>query len=133
MKKILIENTIKNVVILLFLLILYSPLLALFKKIDSRHYDSLLITTSLLIMAVLFADYAFTYAHTKMKNIFNRYLSHVLTFIIMLCTGLMLESVVIIVNLKTGFNVWVITFVSFAFYISLIMYDFWDILRSEAE
>ena len=133
MKKILIENTIKNIIILILLFILYKPAQDLFKNIGSEHYGNLLITTSLLIMAVLFADYAFTYAHTKMNNFFDRYLSHGITFIIMLCTGLMLESVVILVNLETSINVWVITFVSVAFYISLIMFDYWDILRSKIE
>jgi len=133
MKKVLIENTIKNIIILILLFILYKPALNLFKNIGSEHYGNLLITTSLLIMAVLFADYAFTYAHTRMKNSFDRYFSHGITFIIMLCTGLMLESVVVLVNLETSINVWIITFVSVAFYISLIMFDYWDILRSKIE
>lgn len=93
MKKILLENTIKNTLILILLLILYKPVQDLFTNIGSEHYGNLLVTTSLLIMAVLFADYAFTYAHTKMKSSIDRYFSHSITFIIMLCTGLMLESV----------------------------------------
>ena len=133
MKKILIENIVKNTVILILLLVFYQPLLNLFKSINSEHYGSLLITASLLIMAVLFADYAFTYEHTKMKSFFNRFISYGTTFLTILCTGLMLESVVILVNLETGLNVWVITFVAVAFYISLVMYDFWDLLRSRLE
>lgn len=131
MKRILIENTIKNILIFIVLLILYQPARNLFMNISSEHYGNLLVTVSLLIMAVLFADYAFTYAHTKMNSIIDRYFSHGITFTIMLCTGLMLESVIILVNLETGVNVWVITFVSVAFYLSLVMYDYWDILRSK--
>lgn len=133
MKKILLENTIKNTLILILLLILYKPMQDLFTNIGSEHYGNLLVTTSLLIMAVLFADYAFTYAHTKMKSPIDRYFSHSITFIIMLCTGLMLESVMILINLETGVNVWIITFVSAAFFLSLIMYDYWDILRAKSE
>lgn len=131
MKKLLIENTIKNILLLALLIGSYGRLLKLFKNIDPEHYDSLLMTITLLIMAVLFADYAFTYAHTRIKNLLDRYLSHVITFMIMLCTGLLLESVVMIVNLKTNLNVWLITFVSITFYASLVLYDYWDILRSE--
>jgi len=132
MKKVLIENTIKNLILIVLLFALYSPIVELFKGINYKHYDSLLTTTTLLIMAALFADYAFTYAHTRIKNSIDRYFSHAISFIIMLCTGLMLESVIIIVNLKVSTGVWVITFVSIAFYISLVMYDYWDMLRSKS-
>lgn len=108
-------------------------MLDLFKNISSEHYSDLLIVTSLLIMAVLFADYAFTYEHTRMESFWDRYLSHSVTFIVLLCTGLMLESVVILINLETNTNVWIITFIAVAFYISLAMYDYWDILRYKAK
>jgi len=133
MRKILIENTVKNLIILILLFILYRPMLDLFKNISSEHYSDLLIVTSLLIMAVLFADYAFTYEHTRMESFWDRYLSHSVTFIVLLCTGLMLESVVILINLETNTNVWIITFIAVAFYISLAMYDYWDILRYKAK
>lgn len=133
MGKILIENTAKNILILILLYAFYQPIVELYSKIDATHYDSLLTTVTLLIMAALFADYAFTYGHSKMESTINRWLSHIITFLIMLCTGVMLESVVILLRLKTGMDIWVMTFVSIAFYISLVLYDYWDIWTTKKD
>ena len=130
MKKIIIENTIKNIIITLILIFLYQPMFDLFSNIDQTHYPNLLTTFTLLIMAVLFADYAFTYKDTNLQNHKLRIISYAITFIIMLCTGILLELVVILVNLELGFHLYIISIVSILFYISLVLYDYWDLLRN---
>lgn len=130
MKKFILENFIKNILITAVLVAAYPLQVVTFKAIDRQYYDSLLLAASILIVAALFAVYTYSYAHSDLKVFWQRYLGHVITALITLCTGLLLEAVVIIINLIIGFHLWVFDVVAPLFYASLIMYDFWDLFRN---
>jgi hypothetical protein len=132
-KRFLIENTIKNTILIVFLTVFYFILENSFSKIDSIHYDSVLMVVTIIIMASLFADYAFSYTGLNIKSKIQRDFEHLITFIIMFITGLCLEVVVIVMNFKIGGNHWFFPMISILFYISLVLYDFWDLLRYHSQ
>lgn len=131
MKKYIIENTFKNIIILILLTISYHPIQNSLRDINSENYGNILIACSILVTAVLFADYTFTYMHANLSNCTQRYLGHLTTFIAILSTGFLLESITCIFNLMTGKNLWIINGMSIMFFVSLIMYDFWDLLQNK--
>jgi len=122
------ENVVKNVLAIVILVFAYSSLQALFATVPADSYESIILATSILILAFLFADYAFEYHGKDIKNWRIRMLGHTQTFLTALGTGLSLEVVVIVLHLKMGVTTLFFPFIAIIFYASLVMYDFWDLL-----
>lgn len=126
-QKILIENIIKNVILVILLILFYFPLKKFLVQLNMEDYDSILIVSTLLIMAFLFADYAFTYKFANLKNSPERFLAHLTTGIIMFGTGALLECTVVSLNLQIANNFFLLELIIVLFYISLVLYDFFDL------
>lgn len=124
-----IENLIKNLIIIFLLLILYLPFKNFFQQFPIDSYSNILTVTAILIAAAVFADYAFSYVDKFVNKKAIRFFGHAITFIIMFCTGILLEVTVIIINLEFNDFVWPLTLVAILYYLSLVLYDFWDFLK----
>lgn len=128
-KGIFIENLIKNLILIILFIFLFNPLKEVFISLPKENYDNILTVTTLLIMAALFADYAFSYVTKDITKGSIRYFGHLITLLILFCTGVLLEVTVIVVNLENNKFVWPITLIAVVFYFSLILFDFWDLLK----
>lgn len=124
------ENAIKNLIIIVCLIIFYFPLHDFLSTLPLGSYDSITLVSTLLIMSFLFADYAFTYSASNLANTLERYLDHTITAIIIFGTGALLEISIMSLNLRlqTGFKL--LELPAFLFYVSLVLYDFWDLNRA---
>ena len=127
-KDYLLENAAKNILIILLLALAYAPIQSFFLTVNPGAYDSILFVVSILILAFLFADYAFDYPPAKLKNKCLRYLGHAETFLIMLGTGLLLEATLIVLELRLGVVPTFFQLIAALFYVSLVLYDFWDLM-----
>ena|SRR3989344_6362787 len=129
-KKFFWENVIKNLLIVTGLIIFYFPLRDFLLQLHPEGYDSITLVGTVLIMSFLFADFAFTYSASNLKNTWERMLDHTITAIIMFGTGALLEISILSLNFRLGTNFSLLEFLGFLFYSSLVLYDFWDLNRA---
>ncbi|MEK9181180.1 MAG: hypothetical protein AAB871_03025 [Patescibacteria group bacterium] len=129
-QKIIKENIVKNLIIALALVLSYFPIKSFLGSLQIVDYSMVGVISSLLIMAFLFADYAFTYTSSNLGSKWERMLYHSITTIIMYGTGALLEISILAINLGIQKNFVFLGFIAFLFYISLVLYDFWDLNRA---
>ena len=125
------ENLIKNVTALIVAIIFYPFLSASFSQIRAGQMNDILLTISLLLVTVCFGNFAFTYEKSRMQTWQGKYISHCATFIFLLLTALLLESLTLAFKTVYPSLYGFILICSVLLYIGVVLYDFWDYLRSE--
>jgi hypothetical protein len=123
------ENLIKNFLIIVLVFLFYNNLRIGLKTIDSNQISDFLLVTSMLLVTVCFANFAFSYEFTKIKSLGMRLLSHISTFIFMLLIALLLESLVISIGIVYPSLFAIILTFSLLLYLGIALYDFWDFFR----
>ena len=135
MKKALLENIIKNIVILLLLVPAHFHIQSVFSPgifLDKSVLGSILVAVSILSVTACFGNFAFTYERVKQKEAFSRLFAHLTTGLLMLLIGLSLEMTSAIMGLLMG--KFIIFDASLAvLYIASVLYDFWDLKRSDLD
>ena len=100
-------------------------------QIQIDQANNFLLTISMLLVTVCFANFAFTYEKSTLKSVAGRLLSHFAVGIFMLLLALFLESIVITMSFIYPSFYFMISFFAILLYIGVVLYDFWDILRAE--
>lgn len=135
MKKALIENIIKNIVILLLLVPAYLHIQSIFSPsafFDKSVLGSVLVAVSILSVTACFGNFAFTYELVKQKETASRLLAHLTTGLLMLLIGLSLEMTSAIMGILMG--KFLVFDASLAvLYLASVLYDFWDLKRADLE
>ncbi|MFH1590583.1 MAG: hypothetical protein ABIC95_01510 [archaeon] len=121
-------NTVKNVFILLIAFLYYPVLKRSLESVGVSNVNDLLLIISILLVTVCFANFAFSYQYTK-KNPGIILLSHLVTFVFMLLTLLLLEVMVISVSTVYPGLQGIVTVFSVLLYLGIILYDAWDYVR----
>ncbi|MDP2932687.1 MAG: hypothetical protein Q8N81_00980 [bacterium] len=129
-QKVLLENAIKHAFIVLVLLAIYPAVHGFLSTLRPQDYDIVTIASSLLIMAYLFADYAFTYSVTNLKMVGERFLDHLITSFIIFGTGGLLMISVVSLEMAVQKDFAFFRMLALIFYASLALYDFWDLNRA---
>lgn len=130
MQKILIrENLTKNVILITCLVLLFFPIQGILLDIDPSNIDSVLLFASLVFVAALFANFAFTYEFSDVENKYERLLGHATTFFVMLAIGLLLQVAVLVISIKVPKATFLFASISIIIYLASVLYDFWDIFR----
>jgi hypothetical protein len=125
------ENLIKNIIIIIGALLFYPVITNAILKIQTEQISNFLLVISMLLVTVCFANFAFTYEKSKLRNSKIRFLSHGATLIFMLLIALFLESIAVAVKVAfPSFHILNIIF-SILLYVGVILYDFWDLLKFE--
>ena len=124
------ENIVKNIFILFFSVIFYFPLLQVLKQIQPFQLNDFLLILSILIVAICFANFTFTYEKSNILLLSQRMFSHFVTFMFMLLLALMLETLVISIGFVYPQLYSIIFVFSALLYLSVALYDFWDILKA---
>lgn len=129
MNKIFLHNIIKNVIVITILLVSWSSLHAFLIKIDDTTAGDVLVAVSILAVAACFGCYAFIYEKTADKQLWF-ILSHVTTGLLTLAVGWSLQMTAILIeNLVGPFAFF--RYMLFVIYLSLVLFDFWDLKRIE--
>lgn len=128
-RRVFIENAVKNILVALCLAVFYFHSKSFLIQTPSQDYDSIILLSSLLIVAFLFADFSFTYELSGLKSFGERMLGHTLTAIIIFGTGALLEIALTTLNLQIKREFLLLDLLGLLFYISLVLYDFWDLER----
>lgn len=123
------ENFIKNIAIIVIVIITYSTLKTSLFEVDESKIGNFLLAISILLVTVSFANFAFSYEYSDLKNTYVRMLAHAATFSFMLLTALLLE--VFIISIKLVYpSLFIMTAVlTIILYVGIALYDFWDLLR----
>ncbi|NQV08880.1 hypothetical protein HQ529_03450 [Candidatus Woesearchaeota archaeon] len=132
MHKILKENLIKNI----FLIILFSLLYRVIQNFlinsslvsDKASAGSIIVVTSIIAVTACFGNFAFTYEKINVKNSFQRYLAHFTTGLFMLVIGITLIFTSLLTTMIMGHFI-LINITLLLLYLACVGYDFWDVYR----
>ncbi|MEK7171528.1 MAG: hypothetical protein AAB739_01335 [Patescibacteria group bacterium] len=131
MNSLIKKHLIKNVLIVFITIIFYPVISRSLNQIKIEQMNDFLLILSILLMISSFANFAFTYEKSKLKTKSGSILSYYSTFVFMLLTALLLESMVLAVKVVyPSFYVMIFEF-AILLYIGIILYDFWDLFRAE--
>lgn len=125
------ENIVKNILILIFALILYPTILQETNNLVGNQIGDFLLLLSILLVAVCFANFAYTYEKCKIEVLGHRLLAHVTTFIFMLLLAAMLLTMVSTVKVVFIAVFPIVTTFAILLYLGIVLYDFWDLLRAD--
>jgi hypothetical protein len=133
MKRLLIENLIKNVIIILILIGSYFPIKEMINNstlaIDKSSVGDLLLVISIVIVTACFGNFAFSYEKLKLgKEPFLQFTAHLTSGLLMLIIGLSLEITAVLTSLLFN-NFWTLNIILLLLYISSVTYDFLDLHR----
>ncbi|MAF25969.1 hypothetical protein CL634_10425 [bacterium] len=133
-QKILRGNLIKNIVLIGILFFSYTPIKAsiINSGINNSKGDvgDLLVVVSIIAVIASFGNFAFTYEKVNMKKPGQRIIAHFTTGILMLIIGLSLELTLFFTNLIVT-NIWAFTLSLHLLYIGSVLYDYWDLFRTQ--
>ena len=124
------ENLLKNIGVLILTFLFHPNISSGLSSIDVSKISDFLLTISMLLVTVCFANFAFSYEHTIMNKLGMRLLSHISTFIFMLLIALLLETLVLSINIIYPSLFMIILIFSILLYIGVALYDFWDFFRA---
>ncbi len=130
-KKIVLENIIKNAVLIILLFFSYGPLKKAVMQVAPGNLDSVIIFSSMALVAALFGNFAFTYEFSNVKSKYERLLAHATTFLLMLAVGLLLEMSTIYISIKAPSLFVISTLILIIIYAATALYDFWDLFRAK--
>lgn len=128
-EKIMWENMIKNLVIIILSFLFYNTIKQSLLAITPEQIGNFLLVISILLVTVCFANFAFTYERSRMELLKTRLLSHSATFIFMLLIALLLETMVVSIGIVYPSLFALISVFSVLLYIGIVLYDSWDLLR----
>jgi hypothetical protein len=123
------ENLVKNFLVILLAFLFYKTIFLGLKVVNSNNIGDFLLIVSILLVTVCFANFAFSYEHSNIRNFGIRTLSHASTFIFMLLIALLLEALVISINFVYPKLLGLMTVFSLLLYTGVALYDFWDFFR----
>jgi len=126
----LLENVLKNIAILVILALLWHPIEAEILSIRSEEtVKTVLIFVGLIVIAPLFGVYGFSYQHTNFKLLSERFFSHLTTASAMLISVIFLKMIDALFVRLVSPDAMVFRMTLAFFYFSIVLYDFWDLLR----
>ena len=131
MNRFLLENTFKNLLVFILLLVAYGPVRSeiLSFSTDPIGYQTIVTLSSLLIMAFLLATYSFTFRDANLENPLQRMFDYLNTGITIFGCGLLLEIGYATINILLQSTFTFMGVLMILFYIALVLYDFWDLMR----
>ncbi len=133
MRKIELENSIKNLIVLILLVLFYFPIRAFFLDLnnpDVSTLTSILGAVGIISVIACFGNFAFTYGEINHKRLISRLIGHSCTGLLMLLIGLSLEMTATIVKLLIG-DFLIFDLILVILYIACVLYDFWDLERAK--
>lgn len=131
LKQLLKENIYKNILIIIFALAMYPVLKDSLDQISAAQTGNFLLVISMFLVTVCFANFEFTYAKSQLDNRLGKWLAISSTAIFMFLIALLLETIILIIKLIYPSFVGLFAGFSILLYTGIVLYDFWDLIRSE--
>lgn len=96
--------------------------------VDKSSAGDIIVAMSLIAVIGCFGNFAFTYEKMNQNKIFERYLAHITSALLMFVIGVSLIFTSLLINILMGHFILIdITLV--LLYLACIGYDLWDLLK----
>ena len=123
------EILIKNIFLIVASIGLYPVIVRSLSPIhDNAILSTIILFVGLIIVAPLFANFAFTYERTLITNFWHRMSGHCVAFVIMLATLLLIEMIDVLFFMLVG-DMFVFRLILVLLVVGILLYDFWDAYR----
>jgi hypothetical protein len=132
MQKIIKENLAKNIILVILLALLYSPIQIYLLNSnlvnDLPLAGDILVAVSVIAVIACFGNFAFTYEKIHSRSVAQRLLAHFTTGLLMLIIGISLIFASVLVAMIMGQFI-IFDIILLGLYVACVGYDFWDLLR----
>lgn len=122
-----VEYVIKTAVIVVIIIWSHSWIGDHMRLIEQAMQGTILAVLGLLLAGCVAGTFAFSYDKTDLKNHFDRYLGHLVTFFLNLGIGLLLNMTMWTLSATAGFHNDPIALVGLVVFVSILLYDLWDL------
>lgn len=129
LKRLIIENLVKNFLIVIISFLYLNVIREKLSSVNNSQMNDFLLILSILIVAVCFANFAFSYKYSDLTLASVRILSHATVFILMLLLAFTLTTLSLSVDMVYPNLFSIVTTFSILLYVGVVLYDFWDLLR----
>ena len=123
------ENLVKNLIVIVCCFLFYPSLKNSLIAVSTEIMGNLLLVISIFLVTVSFASFAFTYEKININSLGSRLLAHSATFLFLLLTALLLETMVIAIGVAYPSLYGMAIVFAMLLYTSIILYDIWDLFR----
>lgn len=129
-KKLIQENVWKNILVLVIVALATPFIRTSLAAVDEQNFGNVLLIISILLVTVCFANFAFTYKDSDSRSQGIRVLSHASTFLFLLLMALLLLTMSLGVGVAYPAMNTLFFIFSLLLYVGVVLYDFWDLLRT---
>ena len=123
------ENLVKNLIVIVCCFLFYPSLKNSLIAVSTEIMGNLVLVISIFLVTVSFASFAFTYEKININSLGSRLLAHSATFLFLLLTALLLETMVIAIGVAYPSLYGMAIVFAMLLYTSIILYDIWDLFR----
>lgn len=92
--------------------------------------NTMFLFVGLMLGGALVTNFTFSYSSTDMRNRMHVITAHIITFFSMLLVGLILVAMDVLMSMVVG-DVLILRLILVMFYVTLILYDYWDFIRKD--
>ncbi len=137
LKKSIFENIVKNILIIIILFLLWPACVASISNLDNILIDPVIKVVGFLLSGTIAGNLRFSYNSIDLENTNFRIFSHFVTAILLIAIGLMMEILILTINeafkqlQSVKYFYESMPFIAILLlYISMLLYDWWDLLVS---
>ena len=128
-KRILLEVAIKtSLVLVVFIFFLAPNIMEHLDAMDSSHQGATLSMMGFLMAGAIVGAFELSYSRTNLESPMQRYLAHTTKFFLYLGISALMLIAMWAMATTPGYFIDSIFIVTLMIYISLFLYDFWDVL-----
>ncbi|HBY73968.1 MAG TPA: hypothetical protein DEG44_04750 [Candidatus Kerfeldbacteria bacterium] len=125
------ENVVKNIVVIVALYASEHYVQTFFSAIDPATLPDVILAASVLAVAAMFGFFSVSYADLNSSRVFDRFILHFTTAMLMLPIGLMFLVVQVALQVEIQSQVHLMSGAIWLVYGSIVLWDFWNVRRVE--
>ena len=131
MSRIMQENIVKNMLVIVGLLYAFKPIQYLVENLSAEALSDTLLATSILAVAAMFGFFSISYADTDPNKIANRVFMHLTTAVLLLPIGLAFIIIQQTLTREIGTYPLVMLATTWCVYAGIVLWDFANVRRLE--
>ncbi len=129
-KSLIWENVWKNLLVLVTVALFAPYIQKSLHTLDLNNGGNFLLIISTLLVTVCFANFGFTYKDSAKEQASVLMLSHVATFCFLLLMAILLLTMSLGIAIIYPAMGTLFSALSILLYVAIVLYDFWDLLRT---
>ena len=123
------ENILKNVIVVIGLLAVYEPVKVFIDSIAVEALGDVMFANSILALAAMFGFFAYSYADVNPQQLIERVLAHVTTATLLFPIGLMFILIQVILSVQLEQTPGIVIAAIWIVYLAVLLWDFANVLK----